>query len=114
MNRSARLIKEVLYRQLLKKRLRTAKGGALTEEKLLSPGLCLFFVLHNKGKNSMPYLTCTITQYDGYATDIRVLKPHRLLTPALKAHICSLLPKTVVGFQLYPHLGIRQGEAFIV
>ena len=113
MNRSARLIKEVLYRQLLKKRLRTAKGGVLTAEKLLSPGLCLFFTFNNKN-NSTPYITCTITQYDGYATDIRVLKPRLLLTPALKSYICSILPKTVVAFQLYPRSGYTRGEVFIV
>lgn len=113
MNRSARLIKEVLYRQLLKKRLRTAKGGVLTVEKLLSPGLCLLFTF-NKINSSMLYTTCTITQYDGYATDIRVLQPRRLLTPALESYICSILPKTYVAFQLYPHLGYTQGEVFIV
>lgn len=114
MNRSARLIKEVLYRQLLKKRLRTAKGGVLTGEKLLSPGLCLFFTFNNNKNNSTPYITCTITQYDGYATDIRVLKPRLLLTPALESYICSILPKRVVAFQLYPHSGYTRGEVFIV
>ena len=109
MNRSARLIKEVLYRQLLKKRLRTAKGGVLTPEKLLSPGLCLFFTFNNKN-NSTPYITCTITQYDGYATDIRVLQPRRLLTPALETYICGILPKDHIYIKLYPHLGISHGE----
>ena len=113
MNRSARLIKEVLYRQLLKKRLRTAKGGVLTAEKLLSPGLCLFFTFGNQ-RDSLPHITCTITQYDGYATDIRVLQPRRLLTPAFESHICSILPKRVVAFQLYPHSGYTRGEVFIV
>ena len=113
MNRSARLIKEVLYRQLLKKRLRTAKGGVLTAEKLLSPGLCLFFTFGNQ-RDSLPHITCTITQWDGYATDIRVLRPRQLLTPALESYIWRTLPKKVVAFQLYPHLGIRQGEVFTV
>lgn len=113
MNSTIRLIKEVLYRQLLKKRLRTAKGGVLTEEKLLSPGLCLFCTL-NKPENSKIFMTCTITQYDGYATDIRVLYTERLLTPALKEYIRSRMTRKFMAFQLYPHLGISHGEVVIV
>ena len=41
MTSTVRLIKEMLCRQLFKKRLRTANGWALTPDKLLSPGLCL-------------------------------------------------------------------------
>ena len=94
MNRSARLIKEVLYRQLLKKRLRTAKGGVLTVEKLLSPGLCLLFTF-NKINSSMLYTTCTITQYDGYATDIRFYSHagylHRLWNHTFAAYYQRLM-----------------------
>lgn len=109
MNSTIRLIKEVVCRQLLKKRLPLGQGGVLTEEKLLSPGFCLFFTL-SKPKNSKIFMTCTITQFNGYAADIRVLHAERLLTPALIEYIRSRMTRKVIAFQLYPHLGISHGE----
>lgn len=113
MNSTIRLIKEVLCRQLFKQQLHLGQGKVLTQEELLSPGLCLFFTL-NKPKNSKIFMTCTITQYNGYAADIRVLYAERLLTPALKEYIRSRMPRKVMAFQLYPHLGISHGEVVMV
>lgn len=109
MTSTVRLIKEMLCRQLFKKRLRTANGWALTPDKLLSPGLCLRVRLHLE-KNRVSYITCHITENNGRAEYIRVLRPRRLLTPALETYICGILPKDHIYIKLYPHLGISHGE----
>ena len=109
MNSMVRIIKEVLCRQLFKKRLRTANGWALTPDKLLSPGLCLLVRLHLE-KNRVSYITCYITENNGRAEYIRVLRPRRLLTPALETYICGIGPKDHIYIELYPHLGISHGE----
>lgn len=113
MNSTIRLIKEVLCRQLFKKPLHLGQGKVLTQEELLSPGLCLFFTL-NQPKNTKIFMTCTITQYKGYPADIRVLHTERLLTPALKEYIRSRMTRNFMAFQLYPHLGITEGEWIVL
>lgn len=109
MNSTIRLIKEVVCRQLFKQQLPLGQGKVLTQEELLSPGFCLLCTL-SKPKNGKLFMTCTITQFNGYAADIRVLYTERLLTPALKEYIRSRMTRKVVAFQLYPHLGITEGE----
>lgn len=113
MNSTIRLIKEVVCRQLFKKQLHLGQGKVLTQEELLSPGLCLFCTLILQ-KNTKLFMTCTITQFNGYPADIRVLYPERLLTPALKEYIRSRMTRKVMAFQLYPHLGITEGEWVIL
>lgn len=113
MNSTIRLIKEVVCRQLFKQQLSLGQGKVLTQEELLSQGFCLFCTL-NKPKNSKIFMTCTITQFNGYPADIRVLHAERLLTPALIEYIRSRMTRKVIAFQLYPHLGITEGEWFVL
>lgn len=113
MNSTVRLIKEMLCRQLFKKHLRTVQGWALTPDKLLRPGLCLLLRLHLE-KNRVSYITCSILENNGRVEYIRVLRPRRLLTPALETYICSLGLKHHIYFELYPHLGISHGEVLLL
>lgn len=113
MNSTIRLIKEVVCRQLFKKKLYTANGWALTPDKLLSPGFCLLLILHLEN-NRVSYITCSIMKNSGHAAYIRVLRPRRLLTPALETYICSLGLKNHIYIELHPHLGTSHGEVVLL